>query len=174
MTGITLDVRDIVRFKDTCAILGQDVAVKAARKGAQKGSLELGKELRKKAPEGETGQLRKGFRRKKERSRLQGKFVYEYSLNPSMNKIFQKKPIKNPGILGGKNEEAYYPASVEYGFLARAPGAGYTYTPGTKIPTQKVEGQHYTSKAVKAAEPKAIRIISDTFNKELDKAWHKK
>lgn len=173
MSSITLDVRDIVRFKNTCVMLGQDFAIKAAKKGAQKGANELGKELRKKAPKGETGQLRKGFKKKKEHSRLQGKFVYGYSLNSAMNDIFQK-PIENPGILGGKNKKAYYPSSVEYGFLARAPGGGYTYTPGTKIPTQKVEGQHYTSKAVEAAEPKAIRIMSDTFNKELDKAWHKK
>ena len=167
------DIRDIERFKQTCNTLGEKTAMKAAKKAAQKGSNLIGKEIRKTAPKGETGQLKKGFKKKKERSRFNGKFVYDYAMDSAKNDIFQK-PIKRPGLLGGKNKHAYYPSSIEYGFLARAPGAGYTYTPGTKIPTQKVEGTHFTKKAADKAEPAAVEEMKRVLNEELDKEWTKK
>ena len=177
----TFDFRDIYRFEVTCRTLGEKTALKAAQKAAQKGSNIVGKEVRRSAPKGETGQLKKGFKKKKERSRFQGKFVYDYAMDPAKNDIFQK-PIRHPGILGGKNKKAYYPSSIEYGFLARAPGAGYIYVPrnrllqiltGRKIPTQKVPGTHFTKKAADRAEPSAVAEMKRVLNEELDKEWTK-
>ena len=167
---ISFDFRDIRRFEQTCRTLGEKTALKAAKKAAQKGSNLIGSEIRRSAPRGKTGQLRKGFKKKMEESRFNGKFVYDYAMDSAKNEIFQK-PIKNPGALGGKSKYAYYPSSIEYGFLARASGGGYRYIPGKKIPTQKVEGTHFTRKAAEKEEPAVVAKMKSVFNEELDKAW---
>lgn len=167
------DFRDIMRFQVTCNVLGEKTALNAAKKAARIGSNLIGKEIRKAAPKGNTRQLKKGFKKKPERSRFRGKFVFDYAMDPAKNEIFQK-PIQHPGILGGKNKKAYYPSSIEYGFLARAPGAGYAYIPGRKIPTQKVEGTHFTKRAAETAEPAAMAEMKRVLNEELDREWLKK
>ena len=72
-----------------------------------------------------------------------------------------QKPIKNPGALGGKNKKAYYPASQEYGFLARAPGGGVQY----------VEGLHFMRDAAEQVSPQAKQTMIDVMETELDKLW---
>lgn len=170
--SVTFDIRDIEKFRRTCKTLGEKTALKAARKAAQKGSNVVGSAIRSSAPKGETGQLKKGFRKKKEKSAKQGKFVYDYAMDSAKNGIFQK-PIKNPGALGGKNKTAYYPASIEYGFLAKAPGSGYVFRPGESYSTQKVEGTHFTKKAAEAAKPQAVNTMKRVLSEELDKEWKK-
>ena len=170
---ISFDTKDLKRFEKTCRELGDKTALKAARKAAQKGSNVVGKAIRSNAPVGATGQLKRGFRKKKEKSALKGKFVYDYAMDSAKNEIFQK-PIKNPGVLGGKNRTAYYPASVEYGFLTKAPGGGYTYTPGEKRPSRKVEGQYFVKKASETSEPAVMETMERVLNEELDKEWAKK
>lgn len=170
---ITFDAKDIKRFEKTCKTLGEKTALKAAKKAAQKGSNVVGKAIRSNAPVGETGQLKKGFKKKLEKSKYQGKYVYDYAMDSAKNSIFQK-PIKNPGILGGKSKSGYYPASIEYGFLAKAPGSGYYFTPGTKLKAQKIEGTHFTKEAAADAEPAATAEMKRVLNEELDKEWAKK
>ena len=167
---ITFDFKDILLFEATCKTIGEKTAMKAAKKAAQKGSTVVGTAIRKAAPKGKTGQLRKGFKKKAERSSLKGKFVYDYAMDSAKNEIFQK-PIQHPGVLGGKNKHAYYPSSIEYGFLARAPGGGYKFTAGEKRPAQKVEGTHFTRNAAEQAAPAATAVIKKVLNEELTKAW---
>lgn len=169
---VTFDTKDIDRFEKTCRELGDKTALKAARKAAQKGSNIVGKAIRQQAPVGKTGQLRRGFKKKKENSSKRGKFVYDYAMDSAKNEIFQK-PIRNPGILGGKSRTGYYPASVEYGFLTKAPGGGYKYTPGQKRPSRKVEGQYFVKKASEDAEAAAVETMKRVLNEELDKEWTK-
>lgn len=171
-TAVTFDTRDLKKFEETCKRLDEKTALKAAKKAAQKGANIVGKAIRSAAPVGETGQLRKGFRKKMEHSRLRGKFVYDYAMDPAKNAIFQK-PIRYPGTLGGKNKHAYYPSSIEYGFLARAPGAGYVFTPGQRLPSQKIEGTHFTRKAAEESAPAVYAEVSRVLNEELDKEWAK-
>lgn len=170
---IRLDFKDILRFEMTCRRLGEQTALKAAKKAAQKGANLAGKAIRKAAPKGMTGELKKGFKKKAEKSRKRGKFVYQYAMDPAKNDIFQK-PIKQPSLLGGKNPKAYYPSSIEYGFLARAAGGGYSYTPGSRPPVQQVEGTHFTRNAARAAEPAVIAEMKRVLNEELDKEWAKR
>lgn len=170
---VSFDTSDIRRFEETCRTLGEQTAIKAARKAAQKGSNVVGKAIRSGAPKGATGQLKRGFRKKKEKSANKGKIVYDYAMDSAKNDIFQK-PIKNPGILGGKNKVGYYPASIEYGFLVKAPGGGYQYKPGQKRPSRKVEGTHFTREAATASEPAAIETMKRVLNEELDKEWAKR
>lgn len=168
---ITFDFKDIRLFEATCKTIGEKTALKAAKKAAQKGSTVVGTAIRKAAPKGKTGQLKKGFSKKQsERSSLRGKFVFYYAMDSAKNEIFQK-PIQHPGVLGGKNKHAYYPSSIEYGFLARAPGGGYKFTAGEKRPAQKVEGTHFTRKAAEQAAPAATAVMKKVLNEELTKAW---
>lgn len=170
---VTFDYRDIKKFEKTCKELGEKTALKAAKKAAQKGSNLLGAEIRKTAPKGETGNLRKGFKKRQEKSAVKGKYAFHYSTKSEMNDVFQK-PVQHPGALGGKSKTAYYPASVEYGFLAKAKGSGYIFTPGKQYETQKVEGTDFLKNAL---ENKASAIVEKTkavLNEELDKAWTKK
>ena len=171
--GRGLDFRDVVRFELTCRMLGEKTALKAARKAAQKGAVIVRKAVRRAAPTGETGQLKKGFKSKPEKSGKRGKFGYQYAMDPAKNDIFQK-PIKRPGLLGGKNPKGYYPASIEYGFLARAPGGGYSYQKGEKPAVQQIPGTYFVRDSAKAAEPAVIAEMKRVLNEELDKEWAKK
>ena len=164
MNGFRLDVdfRDSVKLQAAIKRLGE-LPRKVVNKAAGKGATVAGRASRAAAPKGKTGQLKKGFKRKPEKSRTAGKKVYDYMMDPAKNDIFQK-PIKNPGELGGKNDHAYYPASVEYGFLARAPGGGVQYVPG----------QHFIRQAAASAEPALKKAIIDTMVTELEKEWAKK
>lgn len=184
MPGITFDYKDILKFKATCSLIGDKTADQAAKKAAQKGSNVVNKQVRIEAPVGKTGQLRKGFVKRKERSRLKGKHVYDYKLDRAKNAIFQK-PIIRPGLYGGENPKGYYPFSVEYGFLTKAPGGGYSYQKNIKgsnqyarktreayrLPSRKVEGQHFMKKARDKADAKARATMKRVLNEELDKAW---
>ncbi len=122
-----VDVSDFKRLEQSINRIGQ-LPKKTVVKAAGKGATIVGKAIRANAPKGETGQLKKGFKRKKERSKIASKAVYDYAMDSAKNDIFQK-PIKNPGVLGGKHKGGwgYYPNSVEYGFLARAKGGGIAY-----------------------------------------------
>ena len=136
---------------------------KAVTKAASKGTTVVRRSVRGTVPVGETGNLKKGIIRKGERSRLKGKKVYDLTLDRRMNAIFQK-PVKNPGEAGSKatlGGHAYYPASMEYGFLTRSKGGGVDYVPGYE----------FMKKGTEAAAPEAERVIIDTAMKELIEEW---
>jgi len=175
---------DVIKFRLVCDTIGSKTADNAAKKAAQKGSNVVGRQIRIEAPVGKTGELKKGFIKRKEKSSKKGKHVYDYKLDRSKNAIFQK-PIKRPGLYGGKNQKGYYPMSVEYGFLTRAPGGGYQYEKRArgsnqyssktqsayKYPSRKVEGQHFMEKARDKADRKTRETMRKVLNEELDKAW---
>lgn len=169
--SVTFDTSDIRRFEKTLKRLGEKATLKAAKKAAQKGSNVVGKAIRSAAPKGETGQLRHGFKKTAEKSHLRGKFVYQYALDSAKNDIFQK-PVVNVGKYGGKKNPAYYPASVEYGFLTSA-GGGLAYKPGSAS-TKKVEGTHFAKKAVESSAPAAVQTMQRVLSEELDKEWAKR
>lgn len=169
--SVTFDCSDINKFKQSLDRLGQKTTVKAARKAAQKGSNVVGKAIRSAAPKGATGQLKHGFKKKAEKSRYKGKFVYQYAMDPAKNEIFQK-PVLNVGKYGGKKNPAYYPASVEYGFLTSA-GGGLVFRQG-QAPVRHVEGSHFTRKAAEDSAPAVVQTMKKVLNEELDKEWAKK
>lgn len=108
------------------------------------------------------GTLKRNIATKTERSRMKGKKVRETTFRggDEANALLQK-PIKNPGVLGGSSPKAYYPASQEYGFLARAPGGGVQY----------IEGKHYMLRGAESASAPAKEAMIETMKKELDKIW---
>lgn len=160
MADFMIDWKDEYKFErvlSRVAKMPQKVAVKAAGKGATV----VRKAVRSSAPVGDTGQLKRGIVRVGERGKP-GKKVYDIMFDPKKNDIFQK-PIKNPGEFGGKNKKAYYPASMEYGFLTRSKGGGYAYVPG----------YHFMRNSTDEAAPAARRAVIQTATQELNKEWLK-
>lgn len=117
-------------------------------------------------PVGETGNLQRAVKavkksRHKFKHRRRGVAVYDIAWPDSMNDVLQK-PVKHPGAAGSKstkNGHAYYPNSIEYGFLTRSKGNGIRYVPGT----------HTVRNQLESAEPKVTSTIIGKLEKELDK-----
>lgn len=76
------------------------------------------------------------------------------------------------GKYGGKKNPAYYPASVEFGFLTSA-GGGLAYKPG-KFSVKHVEGTHFARNAASAAAPAAAQTMKKVLLEELEKEWAKR
>lgn len=162
--GITVDMRDLAEAKKTFDAMGKvpaKVVTAAARAGAT---------VTKRAVKGSgempvlTGTMRHAIRRlKPERSKLKGKKVYPVGFDPRLNDVLQK-PIQNPGEAGGENAHAYYPSSMEYGFLTRSKGGGISYFPGFHFMAHAGEG---TREAAKAA-------MAKKFNEAIQKEWTKR
>ena len=161
---IDFEHRDLVRMYQTLDKVGASPQ-KALNKGTSKAAAITKKAIKAVAPVGSgptRGTLKRNISTKTERSRLKGKKVRETTFRggEEANALLQK-PIKNPGVLGGSSPKAYYPASQEYGFLARAPGGGIQY----------VEGQHYMRRGAESASASAKDAMIETMTKELDKIW---
>ncbi len=189
---LDFDTSDLKKFEKTMKVMG-GVPQKAATKAASKGLTVVRRTVKKGIPTGPTGELKKGLYRKGEKHRLSGKKVYQLTFDPKKNDIFQK-PIKNPGIYGGKHlSHGYYPNSVEYGFLTKKKGGGREEHVFSRLSdkqydsirrhrkrvkvivsgyeSKKVEGLHYMKKGAEAAAPSASNTIADTLIKEATKVW---
>lgn len=151
---------------DFVGVLGsmEQVPQKCVTKAAGKGANVVRKSIRAVAPV-DTGALKRGIIREGERSRKKGKKVYKLMFDPGKNDVFQK-PIKNPGAAGGNEEEdhAYYPASMEFGFLTRSKGGGMSY----------VEGRHFMRDGAESSSSAAKQEMVRVLNEEIDKEWAKK
>ena len=111
-----------------------------------------------------TGTMRKAVRRlRAERSKVKGKKVCPVGFDPAMNSVLQK-PIRNPGEAGGQNDKAYYPASMEYGFLTRSKGGGISYFPGF----------HFMAAAGESVRGEANAAMAKKFNEAIQKEWRKR
>lgn len=134
---------------------------KAVNKAASKAGQIVKRSAKKQAPV-RTGTLKKNIVIRSERSQYRGKKVRQVTFKggEEANAQLQKK-IKQPGALGGKSQKAYYPASIEYGFLARAPGGGVQY----------IEGLHYMREGADLVNRQTQEATVDTMMKELEKLW---
>lgn len=149
---------------DRLAATGQ-LPQKAVTKAAGKGANVTRKAVKGEVPVGETGNLKRSIIRHGERSRLRGKKVYDVYFDPGMNELLQK-PVKNPGAAGSKatkNGHAYYPASMEFGFLTRSKGGGLSYVPG----------YHFMRQGAEESSAAAKETMTQTLIAELDKTWGK-
>lgn len=156
--------RELKAIEKSCKKLG-GVPQRAVTKAAGKGRTVVRKAVRRGVPV-RTGALKRGIVSTGERSRLRGKKVYEILFDPKMNDVFQR-PVQNPGAAGSKNTRsghAYYPASMEYGFLTRSKGGGIRY----------VEGHHFMREAADSSSAAADSAMIDVLNQEIEKEWSKK
>lgn len=151
-------------FGGFVGVLGsmEKIPQKCVTKAAGKGMNVVRRAVRGEVPVN-TGALKRGIIRKGERSRQKGKKVYDLMFDPGMNDVFQK-PIKDPGAFGGKSKHAYYPASMEYGFLTRSLGGGLSYVPG----------YHFMRDAAESSSGAAKKEMIRVLNEEIDKEWAKK
>lgn len=139
----------------------EKIPQKCVNKAAGKGANVVRRSIRGRVPV-LSGDLKRGIIRNGERSRYKGKKVYDLMFDPAMNDVFQKS-IQNPGEAGGKNKHAYYPASMEYGFLTRSKGGGYSYVPG----------YYFMRDGAVESAPAASIEMATVFTKELEKEWSK-
>lgn len=150
-------------FGGFVGVLGsmEQLPQKCVTRAAGKGATVVRRAIRNQAPV-DTGALKRGIIRTGERSRTKGKKIYDMMFDPAMNDVFQK-PIKNPGEAGGENPKGYYPASMEYGFLTRSKGGGYSYVPG----------YHFMRDATMDSFGAAKLAMVRELNKQIDKEWSK-
>ena len=168
---ITFDFKEMVRLQAALARVGE-LPRKVVNKAAGKGATIAGRAIRAAAPKGKTRQLSKGFKRMAEKTRTKGKKVYRYGMDPDKDSIFQKDipdpKAEHPGKRRTNWTHAYYPSSVEYGFLARTSKGGLKYV------RDKVEGKHFVRKSAEAARPQVEKTIRNELIKDLEKEWQRK
>lgn len=144
---------------------------------AKKGQAYVLDEVKRRAPVGKTWKLSANIVSVGERKRRDGKKVYETTFKggEEANSVLSKN-IKRPGIAGGKSKKAYYPASMEYGFLTRAnQGGGLRFVSRkTGIGLKRYEGKHFMREGAESASPRAKQIMIDTLTKRVEKEWKKK
>lgn len=139
---------------------------KAVNKATSKANLLVKRTIKGEAPVGPPphgGTLKRNIVTKTEKNHgVKGKKVREVTFKggAEANALLQR-PIKIPGTLGGKNPKAYYPASQEYGFLARRKGGGVQY----------IEGRYFMRDAAEQASPQAKETMINVMETELDKLW---
>lgn len=191
------DLERMVRMLDRMGISPQ----RTVQKAASKGMTVVRRSVRGLVPVGKKngGTLKRSLYRKGEHAKVKGKKVYDLAFNPNMNDVLQK-PVRRPGFYGSNatwNGHAYYPASMEYGFLARKPNGNLTYyrfhkrilVPSSSRPSgwkrkyvilpmegyegQRIEGQHFLERGTERAAPQASKVMIDTMAKEIIKIWTK-
>ncbi len=161
--GVTVDMKDLKEAKKTFDAMGK-IPAKVVTAAARRGSTLTARAIRKsgKMPV-DTGLMKKALTTKREKSRYKGKKVYEVIFDPSWNAYLQR-PIKNPGEAGGKSSKAYYPASMEYGFLTRSKGGGISYSPGF----------HFMAYEGEAVREPVKEEMARKFNEAIQKEWTKR
>ena len=160
---------------------------KAINKGTSKAALVLKRAIKSGVPE-RTGALKKNLVIRAEKSHKRGRKVRQVTVRggPEANGIFQKD-IANWGALGGDNKYAYYPSSMEYGFLARAPGGGLVYydpktaqfrmrpdSAGKTEKTQYIEGRHFMQEGADSSSESVKQTMINVTMEELEKIWLEK
>lgn len=158
---ITMDLREVKQLERNIQRLGK-LPQKCVTSAAGKGATIVKRGIRNEVPV-DTGTMKSAIIRKGEKSRVKGKKVYETTFDPGFNDALQK-PIKQPGIFGGGYPKAYYPSSMEYGFLTRSKGGGISYFPG----------YHFMKEGAEKAESAQQAVTISTLNKNLEKEWLKK
>lgn len=164
--NMSFDFKDLVRLQTAIARMG-DIPQRTVTRAASKGMDATERMVRGFMPAGKTEQLSMGLIRVKEKSRKKGKRVYEIAMDPSKNDIFQKSIPANPSHPGKRRthwKHAYYPASIEYGFLTRSTGGGIRY----------VRGQHNMRDGAEASRSDFNAEVIRVIDKALEKGWKKK
>lgn len=157
--GVSIDCRDLAKLQVMLAKMG-GLPPKAATSAAGKAATLVKRNIRQGEIPEYTGMLKRGIiRTKKERSKTKGKAVYRIDFDPAFNDVFQK-PVKHPGAAGSTstgNGHAYYPYSMEFGFLTRDGG----YYPGF----------HFMRDGAEESRHKAEMKVLETMVKIMEKDW---
>ena len=157
---ITIDARDLKEAARTFKAMEKQpvrLVTQAARRGATvvKNAVKSSSAIPVR-----TGLLRSGIKL----SRVEK--VYEVRFDPDLNDEFQRKdrPIKRRGLLGGKSDHPYYPASMEYGYLANDGHGGVMFRPG----------HHFMAKTGEAMREPVKAEMAKKFIDAVEKEWTKR
>jgi HK97 gp10 family phage protein len=151
--GANFEVEGLAELQAQLEKVGK-VPKKELTKAAKAASNISLKEVKASAPVGKNtktrGTLKKSISRKMETPNKRNKTVYRVQYNPKFTDVFLKPTT---GAYGGETPNAYYPASVEYGYKAKR---------------GKVQGKYFMEKALerveKDAAKKLIESLSDSIN----------
>lgn len=147
MPEVIEGMTDLLKTVDQIGKLPQRVVTKVAKAGA---NIDL-KATKAHAPM-LTGVLKKALKLIAERTSKKGKKVYEVTFNPDANNALVK--------VSKSGKRSYYPASQEFGFIARD---------GRYIP-----GYNYMLNAIEETAGQVQKTMLDTFSAEIDKVWNAK
>ena len=163
------DLEGFEELASSFAASARELPRKNLSKAVKKGASVVQRSVRSAAPE-RSGDLRRGLILHKERSRQEGKVVYDLMPDPKMNDTFQK-PIRQP--VRSKSSKGYYPASQEYGFFTRSPGGGMIYTrPNGEIgKMDKVPGKYYMRSGAEVSGDAAETAIVGAILDEIEKTF---
>lgn len=151
---------------DKAAAAEIDAALRELKEGTQRVAAQAAlaparaeQEAAKAAAPVKTSTLRDSLVLHMERNRPNGKQVLDVMPTAKANSLLQKK-VKNPGIMpGGKKrrDTAYYPASMEYGFMT--------------VNGKHVPGRHYLGGSMAAGSEGYREAILEEIEKNVDEAW---
>jgi hypothetical protein len=123
-------------------------------KAAKAGMADPERQARTNAPVGKgtktSGTLKKSIKKKMETPNKRNKAVYRLRYDPKFTPDFLKP---SSGAYGGKPPQAYYPASVEYGF---------------KTKSGKVAGQFNMAKAISQHQESSLQKVVDSLRDSID------
>lgn len=161
--NVTWDGRDLKELEKSVKALG-DVPQKCVTSAAGKAATLTKRAIKAGDVPVRTGAMKRGIvRTKKERSRVKGKAVYriDFKGGEEANSVFQKT-VKDPGAAGSTqtgNGHAYYPYSMEFGYIARD---------GHFVP-----GHHFMRDGAEESRQAAEAKMVKTLTENLDKEWMK-
>ncbi len=100
-----------------------------------------------------SGMMKRGIKSITETPNKRNKAVYRINWWSKYSDFYKKK-IKKAGIYGGKQNPAYYPQSVEWGF------------PNAK---GKVKGKYFVRSAIEMHQEESAQLVIDTLSSEIEK-----
>jgi hypothetical protein len=121
-------------------------------KAGREGIADSERMVRAMAPKGETGNLKKSIKKKMETPNKRNKGVYRLRYDPKFTDAFRKPTT---GVYGGKVPYAYYPSSVEYGYLGEK---GHV----------KVKTMHWADKALRSTERSSMQKTVNSLTQSID------
>ena len=104
------------------------------------------------APTGDTGNLKKSIKKQMETPNKRNKGVYRLTYSAKFNDVFQKPTT---GKYGGTLPHAYYPASVEYGYLGKH---GHI----------RVKTMYWSDKILRKNEGSSLKKVLNSLNDSID------
>ena len=149
--SITFNARDIKNLEKAAKKI-DGITKKQITPAVRKAMNPVLKAAKQKAPE-DTGNLKKALKLKGERTCVQGKKVYQVTIdNKNKNDIFVK--------ISKNGNRAYYPASQEHGFATVDGG--------------RVDGKHYLRDAMDDKSPQLASDIVNNIMKNIEKEWQRR
>jgi Bacteriophage HK97-gp10, putative tail-component len=120
-------------------------------KAAKAGVADPLRQAKNDVPLGKTGNLKRSVKKKMETPNKRNKTIYRVAYDAKLTDEFLKP---SSGLYGGKPPQAYYPASVEYGFK----------TAGGK----KIAGQFNVAGAIQMHQTDSLKKVVDSLGDSLD------